>query len=260
MNTPQPPVPPRYRGVWQRTLLQTPEARDDSTFVRWLQTAHWHADLRVPLSARPSSVSAPTAAALSRQQGFAGRTEITAEAQGEICHWHRELDLQPPGPHPDAGWMQFETPERVIETGVHGHYREVWERLPGSTGRSICLGRSFGAGRFAERLLLAGRYLMRVRARTAAWPALQPGDTLAEIVARHPQAAAALLDFEISFGTLAAGRWQIERSTLPALEGRDLPCRIERSSATEALVHGASDSTAWTVTEWRAPAQADTAD
>ena len=46
------PVPARYRGVWTRTLLETPEVRDDTTFVRWLQLGRWHADLRIPLVAR----------------------------------------------------------------------------------------------------------------------------------------------------------------------------------------------------------------
>ena len=35
--------------------------------------------------------------------------------------------------------MVFETPDRVIERGVHGNYLEVWERLPASVGRRIAL-------------------------------------------------------------------------------------------------------------------------
>ena len=35
------PVPDRYHGVWVRTLLETPEGRDTTTWVRWLQTGLW---------------------------------------------------------------------------------------------------------------------------------------------------------------------------------------------------------------------------
>ena len=96
----------------------------------------------------------------------------------------------------------FETPERVIETGVHGRYLEVWERLPGSTGPYAAQaevdaqGQPTGALRF-----VAGRYAISVRPRRAAWPAnLRPDQTLAQLVQRHPAAAAALLDFELGFG------------------------------------------------------------
>lgn len=50
------PVPADLRGVWVRTLLQTETLAehvgappsDTTTWVRWLQTSRWHADLRVP--------------------------------------------------------------------------------------------------------------------------------------------------------------------------------------------------------------------
>jgi hypothetical protein len=238
-NTPA--VPAGYGGVWQRTLLETPTHRDDTTFVRWLQTPHWHADLRVP-AALPRDPA--------HHQGFAGSTEVETSGHGEVCHWHREVDLQPPGPTPDAGWMVFETTERAIETGVHGVYREVWERLPESIGAAIALGRTVRGGVFQERLLLAGRCLMRVRARAVAWPALQPGDTLAALCARHPAEAAALLDVEISYGLVTAGQWAIERSSLPALEGRVYDVAFERTSATEARVRLEGATGAWTVVDW----------
>ena len=241
-----PAVPEGYLGVWQRTLLETPTLRDDSTFVRWLQTPHWHADLRVPATLPRD----PT-----RHQGFAGSTEVETSGHGEVCHWHREVDLQPPGPNPDAGWMVFETTERAIETGVHGIYREVWERLPESIGASIALGRTERGGVFQERLLLAGHCLMRLRARAARWPALVAGDTLAEVCARHPAEAAALLDFEISFGHLVAGKWTIERSSMPALEGQRIGVVIDRDSTTEAQVRMDSDTGAWTIVDWEGAPQ-----
>lgn len=196
---PEHPVPPRYRGVWQRTLLQTPEGRDTTTRVHWLQTEGWHADLRVPAGIDPA-----TPAGRAQLQGFCGITRISGghDGQPEVCTWHRRWDIQPPRSTPDAGHMVFETPDRLIETGVHAQYLEVWERLPGSDGPFRALaqvddrGDPTGVWRFE-----AGRYALQLRggSRSAAdWPAdLQPDETLAQVLQRHPALAPVLLDFEL---------------------------------------------------------------
>lgn len=232
-----PQVPACYRGVWQRTLLQTADSVDDSTWVRWLQLGRWHADLRIPHAARVGAVAAQggpsreqTPAQLRLQQGFAGITQVNTGVGGEICTWHRLVDYQPPGTSPDAGHMSFETAERVIEIGVHGAYREVWERLEGSTGRSIALAEPARAdGEAPVRLFLAGRYLMRVQPRPWVW---QP-------------------DFEISFGELDAGSWRIERSTRPELEGRRLAMQLERTGLDEAcMAVDGRPGQPWRILEW----------
>ncbi|MEZ5664993.1 MAG: hypothetical protein R3E94_15885 [Burkholderiaceae bacterium] len=198
LPAPETPVPAAYRGVWVRTLLKTPEVRDTTTHVLWLQTDSWHADLRVPAGVDPSTPDGRMAL-----QGFCGITRIAPGQAGkaDICTWDRRWDIQPPRSTPDAGYMVFETPDRVIETGVHGRYLEVWERLPGSTGHYAAQaevdaqGQPTGAMRF-----VAGRCAITVRPRTAAWPAdLRPDETLAQVVQRHPAQAAALLDFELQF-------------------------------------------------------------
>lgn len=203
LPVPDEPVPAAYRGVWQRTLLESPEGRDTTTCVHWLQTEGWHADLRVPEGVDPA-----TPQGRAQLQGFCGITRITPGVGGQpdICTWHRRWDVQPPRSTPDAGTMVFETPERVIETGVHGRYLEVWERLPGSTGPYAAQAeldaqdQPTGAMRFT-----AGRYTLTVRPRRAAWPAdLRPDETLAELVQRHPGAADALLDFELVFSEAPA--------------------------------------------------------
>ena len=45
----------------------------------------------------------------------------------------------------------FEGDDRVVETGVHGPYLEVWERVPESLGPTLALVR----GRRRKRLLVA---------------------------------------------------------------------------------------------------------
>lgn len=245
-----PKVPDAYRGVWVRTLLETPDERDESTFVRWLQTSSWHADLRVPVASRPL---APDAAVAQRaaQTGFCGVTLIEHDGTLETCTWSRQHDLQPPRPHPDAGHMVFETPNRVIETGIHGTYLEVWERLPDSIGRYIVLQQQAVNAAAPTTLLIAGRYAMLVRPRHAPWPAdTQPGDTLAQLVQRHPEQAAALLDFEISFGPIDEHRWTITHSTLAEREGTNGVLRMQPGSDGGADVQWAGETRRWRVVEW----------
>ena len=242
------PVPDHYRGVWVRTLLETPQQRDENTFVRWLQTSSWHADLRIPLIA----LGADAPLQLASQQGFCGVTEVTQQASGEVCTWHRRLDFQPPRRDVDAGVMVFDAPERVIETGVHAPYLEIWERLPDSTGRFIALaGQDEAAGDAQEHFLVAGRYAMHVRPRRMAWPAdIQAGHTLLDVMASHPGLAHDLLDFEISFGTLEDGQWKIEHSTLPALNGLCMPFAMRQIEGTRAEVSSPGLRERWQVLEW----------
>ena len=256
-----PEVPERYRGVWRRTLLETPDIRDTTTWVHWLQTPRWHADLRVPAAAEVDraaialdTMSGEQHLALAYQQGFFGRTEVVQHLHGDVCTWHRRLDMQPPGLTPDAGWMEFGSDDRVIETGVHGAYREVWERLPGSIGPALVLAETSSspddeAGVLSTArafLLLSGECLMRVRARRIGWPAgTDPGNTLSTLLSRDPASAPALLDFEISYGLLRDGRWFIERSTLPELEGLTEPMHWQPAGATHFEVTCAAGTSVW---------------
>lgn len=242
------PVPDHYRGVWVRKLLETPDKRDDSTTVRWLQTSLWHADLRVPEPAP----AANSPLGLAFQQGFCGVTEVTQTPQGEVCTWQRRLDFQPPRAEVDAGLMVFEAPDRVIETGIHASYLEVWERLPDSTGRFVTLAGIDAAGHDTQaRFLVAGCYAMQVRPRHSAWPSGTPaGQRLAEVLALHPRQTAALLDFEISFGKLEDGLWTVEQSTLPALRGVRVALTLRQQSDTQARIDCPAGATRWQILEW----------
>jgi hypothetical protein len=242
------PVPEHYRGVWVRTLLETPQRKDTSTFVRWMQTSLWHADLRVP----PGLSLGSTPDLLATQQGFCGITQVSPSAQGEVCTWHRKTDFQPPRPDVDAGLMVFETPERVIETGIHADYLEVWERLPDSTGRFVALGGLLPSGASSlDRLLVAGSYAMRVLPRAVNWPESSlPGQTMGEVMRAHPSSARALLDFEISFGRLDDDGWLIEQSTLPELCGTKLPLSLHKLSDSRATMTHQDSTSVWEVLEW----------
>ena len=115
------------------------------------------------------------------------------------------------------------------------------------------------------RWLLSGEWLMRVRPRQTGWLAADgtsllwpegtaPGDTLAVVVSRHPHEAAALLDFEVSFGSLRDGCWRIEHSTRPALEGRSEAFAAHRTDTHTAEITGSGNTGArWQLLEWDAP-------
>jgi hypothetical protein len=211
-----PTVPERYWGVWSRSVLETPELRDTTTLVYWMQLGLWHVDLRVPQQ--------PGAAL----QGFSGTTKISQIGAREICTWQRLVDYQPPRATVDEAWMVFKTPQQVEETGVRGVYFEVWNRLAGSNGRRIALAepaRSDGAR--SARIFVSGDYLMRVR----------PAEPLSPA-------------FEISFGRFANGRFSIEASTLACLAGSDTDLSLIRSGEGTCEVCMDSDRSHWQILEW----------
>jgi hypothetical protein len=89
-------------GLWRRTLLiEADGSRDTGTDVTWLQGITAYVDSR----------------------GFAG----TLSQSGEVFQWDRTIDLEPPGPHPDAGSMQWQD-GILVETGVYADYVEHWTR------------------------------------------------------------------------------------------------------------------------------------
>lgn len=109
-----PRVPAAYRGVWQRTLLQTWPAGsgvDTTTHVRWLQTASLFGDVRVPAELKEggaplAGASEERVAALAAQWGFAGHTVITARAGRQRQERGKALNVRRHSPlhrGPDAG-------------------------------------------------------------------------------------------------------------------------------------------------------------
>jgi hypothetical protein len=255
------PVPPHYHGVWRRTLLETPDASDTQTTVFWLQAGRWHADIRLPdgrpdfSAIRSIAECAPEHIAwLATQQGFAGVTEVTADAAGtETCQWHRIVDVQPPPATPDAGTMRFDG-DALTETGIHAQYLEAWRRLPDSTNGHAVLQLQDAQGRPSRPLrllLVAGRHVMHVRGRAVSWPGgVAPGTSLAAVVA---MGNLDLLDFEISFGQRSADGWTISRSTLPWLENASIAMRIKRLAPEQVEVDFGGDVQCWKVLEWTAP-------
>lgn len=220
------PVPERYLGVWQRTLLTTTDGvHDTSTRVYWLQTARLFADLRIPL---PTPYITRELAA---QGGFAGVTEVTQPADKEICQWHRAVDFQPPRGSADIGYMHFQHADCVLEDGLDGSYHEVWERLPES------LGRNWGVWLVAADdrqgcLLLAGDCFLFVAGRPKP---LAPAPSLQALLDDGANAER-LLECELSFGWHRQGEtpWLIALSTIPERIGDVLlPADVSPDDSTQ---------------------------
>ncbi|KXS36779.1 MAG: hypothetical protein AWU55_2860 [Halomonadaceae bacterium T82-2] len=148
MSMPLPGVPPVYRGVWQRLRYVGEDddgqcVDDRSTRVVWLQTACWHADLRVPVDT-PDFRGVASLAECRRDQliwlasltAFVGLTRV----EGRFCTWHRLVDLSP-GLDKDVGDMRFLDPHRLEERDPRGRYREDWACLTDSveTGDTVRL-------------------------------------------------------------------------------------------------------------------------
>jgi hypothetical protein len=95
-------------GLWRRSLLiDAVGSRDTGGGVQWLQGLTGYVDSR----------------------GFAGRLHQS----GEVFEWHRDVEIEPPGPFPDAGAMHWDG-NVLVETGVHEDYVEHWVRDEGPTG------------------------------------------------------------------------------------------------------------------------------
>ncbi len=95
-------------GLWRRTLLIDADgSRDAGSGVLWLQGTTAYVDSR----------------------GFAG----PLHQSGGVFEWHRDVDLEPPGPFPDAGSMHWDG-DVLVETGVHEDYVEHWVRDADSAG------------------------------------------------------------------------------------------------------------------------------
>lgn len=213
-------VPPHYQGLWRRSLLTAPGVHDDSTRVLWMQTAQWHADLRIPADRPPCEgrmslrdCSRDELLGLLRQEGFAGITKV----QGDTCTWLRRFDYRPTGRR-DLGSMAFAADfDAIDEVGIEADYAERWEREPQGNGTQHMV---FTPDDRAPRLwLLSGSCFMSVHDRALhadaarlAWQRVQDGSA-------HDDELRMLADFEISFGTITQGQGRILHSTLPWLEG-----------------------------------------
>lgn len=128
------------QGHWVRDWIKAPDFEDHTTRVHWMQVGSEYADVRIPLE-RPdlagasalSDLPADALHALTMAEGFSGHVTL----RGTHCTWHREINWHGPPDALDVGDISFDADGRIIETGVHADYTELWNRRTGHNTKSL---------------------------------------------------------------------------------------------------------------------------
>lgn len=203
-------VPANYQGLWRRTGIWRSNGTSDlSTQVWWFQSESFHIDLRIPID-RPSVHSRAQLAHLppdqlarfGAQTGFAGKTVVA----GDRCDWHPDIGFPALSTETDAGWMRFDGDDAVHETGIDNSYEEEWVRVAGGPMRGV---RLVSVDSEAIAYLVTGERWM-------AWACGRSADAYD---AQAPDAGAWSEFTVLRMG----GGWRIVASTLPWLEGQEVP-------------------------------------
>lgn len=212
------------RRRWRRTALAIPgRAVDTTTDVEWLQGDELYVDLRTPAdlpTITATSLSTLTRSellTLCRQEAFAGPLLV----DGDEFTWERTVELHPGEPLPDRGRLH-RAGGVVVETGIGREYHEDWvEATAAASDEHWEFTLRDDTGRLAILLRVGDRFAY-ARSRCPSIP-FDDGGSLAEITAHADlDHARALLDVEVSFGTVDGAAWRILRSTLPFRLGDDL--------------------------------------
>lgn len=118
-------------GVWKRDYIRAANHYDDTTLVYWFQSDLYHVDIRIPDNFYHSVNSLGLTAysqfsdnqllALMSAEGFAGTTQVV----NNVCTWTRNINYRGKLQGLDTGLLE-QTPEGLIETGIHEAYSELW--------------------------------------------------------------------------------------------------------------------------------------
>ncbi|MEJ8476701.1 hypothetical protein [Roseibium algae] len=237
MNEPLKSVPSAYRGLWERTLLERYSkgtlTSDRPVRVFWMQTALWHADLRIPLD-RPDFSGIQNIEDCSRdqlvfiagQEAFFGITKV----DGVVCTWLRLMDLNP-GTALDIGRMTFTNPDLLLERGIAEDYLEHWSRCPQSTPDAEQNLQKDVSGRL---FLTSGNWSIRVNPRLPANTDIDPYEALDQLSHADLLWRASL---EVTLCEKRKESWMALISTHPWIEGQVLQeaSGIARTNGTDTL-------------------------
>lgn len=222
-------MPACYIGVWQRELLETQSTKDTTSLVLWMQSQHYHIDLRIPHAVqiglrKVSSLqeyNLDELLLLASQQSFAGITKVTlaTNRSSDVCQWLREIDFQPKTSARDIGKMMFTDENTAVETGIDAAYLEVWRRLPHSQEPHLS---TFVTGQNRNQLttkaylIRTGKYIAFARPRVTELPMAKSLICAVEMFKPAREQLLDWLDMEISFGEMVGDKqWRINHSSLP---------------------------------------------
>lgn len=268
MNDASSPPRPDLAGLWVRTRAPrdpgdgAAAVEEETGWTARLLTPRWFAQWHLPRytdAIRPlplHQLSAAELAGLARQVAHVGCMQVDAHPEGELCHWLRRADYQPPGATPESGWLLFESPSRVVDVHVHDEDSSVWDVAFALTGAAqagaFCLAGLDAEGREDGRLLLAsGMHVAYHRPRRVRWPAgLRSGLSLVDVLLHRPDEAQVWLDHELSLARWAPGCCEVMRSTLPEQRGQVAAFAARRTQADLAWVRWRDQEGLWRVLDW----------
>jgi len=247
-------TPAELIGLWRRDYLKAAnKPSDTSTWVGWLQGRRYYCDLR-----QPAKLPAPSRAggltdlsledlrALACQQGFAGDLTVSKG----VAHWRRLFDYQPASGVADRAMLE-QTGDVLVETGTEQPYVEQWSRSKGRSSDNYGALLTDTVSGCRGIVVRADHWLMYVRERRTALPA---GRSLLELLEQQDclENARALLDFEISFGTLKNSTdWHVSRSTLPYKAGKTWRIELPAANAANVIVSDIDSNGQSLVRVWR---------
>ena len=223
------PLPAQYIGVWQRELLETQTIKDTTSLVLWMQSQHYHIDLRIPRAVQTGlrkveslqDYNDDELLLLASQQGFAGITNVTLanNQSSDICQWLREIDFQPKTSARDMGKMVFTDENTVVETGIDTAYLEVWRRLTSSQEAylsTFAIGQDRNGLTSEAYLICSGKYVAFARPRVTQLPISASLISALDLYKPTREQLLDWLDMEISFGEMLDDKhWRITYSSLP---------------------------------------------
>lgn len=220
-------MPARYIKVWQRELLETQTIKDTTSIVLWMQSQHYHIDLRIPNAVQNGlrkvdslqDYNDDELLLLASQQGFAGITNVTlANNQlSDVYQWLRKIDFQPKTTARDIGKMVFTDENTVIETGIDEAYLEVWRRLPRCQEphfSTYVTGQNRNGLTNGVYLISTGKYVAFAKPRVTELP--KAALLIGAVETYEPTRAQLFdwLDIEISFGEMLDDKhWRINHSS-----------------------------------------------
>jgi hypothetical protein len=218
-------TPPWLLGSWTREWIQRDGNQSNPREVHYIQVPKFFADVRIPVDRKvtPSArsfddLSDADLRELARQQAFTGWTSV----QDATSTWHHDIDFEPPDGFADVGRVEQLEDGHILEHGTDGSYTESWRRSGAADGPFLVI-RVQQEVRIDRVLLVAGDYFLYIRNRAVPLP---PGSSFAQLLDATPDRATRVryLDCEFSYGQSRGGSvpWEIQRSTLPWLEGKPL--------------------------------------
>ena len=206
----------QLQGHWIRGWIKAPGFEDRTTRVHWMQCGAAYADVRIPAERPDTSgiacladLPAEALAQLAGSEGFAG----TVTLEDAHCTWQRDINWHGTPEATDIGHIAFDAQGKMIETGVHADYTELWDNENPDAKSAYAL---TGEGYAGTLVIIGTRCVLALdtRGRRAT------GSVVRQLQdATIPPETAQLFNKIYALGTFRDGVVQADLATQPKSEG-----------------------------------------